>query len=171
MWKTDVHSASKRLKSSPVFIFPTTAGVVLRRSGGTVGSEASHSSIVNEAWGTFKKQHPANYRQEETKHPQGFRHGACEHLRREMVANCRMNCEEADCFLDAYLDGELESDWKLEIGRHVSFCRACRFSLHERQELRALFRANAPRFKAPAQLRIKVLVTTRLEQIQCISGS
>lgn len=75
-----------------------------------------------------------------------------------------MKCEEAALFLDAYLDSELESSQRLKLEQHLSLCPSCRSLLQERQEFRFFFRASAPTYKAPPQLRTKVLATVRREK-------
>jgi anti-sigma factor RsiW len=72
-----------------------------------------------------------------------------------------MNCEEAHRLLDAYLDGELELRQQLELEEHLSICPSCQSHLQERQEFQNFFKANAPSFRAPAQLRAKILTTVR----------
>jgi anti-sigma factor RsiW len=74
-----------------------------------------------------------------------------------------MNCDEAERFLDAYLDGELELSQQLELEQHLSGCQECQAVLQERREFRALFNAAAPSYKAPPGLRDKVLAITREE--------
>ena len=74
-----------------------------------------------------------------------------------------MNCDEAERFLDAYLDGELELSQQLELERHVSECPECQAALQERREFRAFFNAAAPSYKAPLELRQKILAITREE--------
>jgi len=75
-----------------------------------------------------------------------------------------MHCEEAGCFLDGYLDSELELSPRLEVEQHLSVCPSCWSLAQERQEFRFFFRASAPTHKAPPQLRTKVLVTVRREK-------
>jgi len=74
-----------------------------------------------------------------------------------------MNCDEAERFLDAYLDGELELSQQLELEQHLSGCSECQAVLQERREFRALFNAAAPNYKAPPELRDKILAITREE--------
>jgi anti-sigma factor RsiW len=74
-----------------------------------------------------------------------------------------MNCDEAERFLDAYLDGELELSQQLELEQHLSGCPECQAALEQRRDFRALFNAVAPYFKAPPELRDKVLAITREE--------
>ena len=74
-----------------------------------------------------------------------------------------MNCKEAERFLDAYLDGELELSQQLELEKHLSGCPECRAALQEGREFRAFFLAAAPTYKAPPELREKVLAITREE--------
>ncbi|MBV8212545.1 MAG: anti-sigma factor [Verrucomicrobia bacterium] len=72
-----------------------------------------------------------------------------------------MNCEEADRFLDAYLDGELEPDKRAELDQHLADCPECKEKLARLRQLREFFTANAPHYPAPPELRGKVLA--RLE--------
>jgi anti-sigma factor RsiW len=74
-----------------------------------------------------------------------------------------MNCDEAERFLDAYLDGELELSQQLELEQHLSGCAECQAVLKERREFRAFLTAAAPSFKAPPELRERVLAITREE--------
>jgi anti-sigma factor RsiW len=72
-----------------------------------------------------------------------------------------MNCEEAERFLDAYLDGELELNERLELEEHLSLCTSCWCLAQERRDTRSFFRSSAPTFKAPPGLRSRVLATVR----------
>jgi anti-sigma factor RsiW len=75
-----------------------------------------------------------------------------------------MNCQEAGNFLEAHLDGELDVGQQLELEQHLSLCPSCKSILRERREFRTFFAATAPRFKAPPQLRAKILAKLRPEQ-------
>jgi anti-sigma factor RsiW len=75
-----------------------------------------------------------------------------------------MNCEEAERLLDPCLDGELEITPRLELEQHLNRCPSCRCLAHEGQESRSFFRASARTFKAPPQLRTKVLAAVRREK-------
>ena len=79
-----------------------------------------------------------------------------------------MKCEEAGRCIDAYLDSELELSQRLELEHHLSLCRSCSSLVQEGEEFRSFFRANAPKYKAPPQLRIKVLATARREKAKLI---
>jgi anti-sigma factor (TIGR02949 family) len=72
-----------------------------------------------------------------------------------------MNCKEAEDFLDAYLDGELESSQKLELEQHLGQCSECRAALEERRQFRSFFAANAPQYKAPEELRVRIATITQ----------
>src|SRR5258708_12901262 len=74
-----------------------------------------------------------------------------------------MNCDEAEGLLDAYLDGELELSQQLELEQYLSGCTECQAVLKERREFRAFFAAAAPSFKAPPELREKILAITQEE--------
>jgi anti-sigma factor (TIGR02949 family) len=68
-----------------------------------------------------------------------------------------MNCEEADRFLDAYLDGELEPDKRAELEQHLAGCPECKQQLDRLRRLRQFFTASAPHYSAPPGLKGKVL--------------
>ena len=68
-----------------------------------------------------------------------------------------MNSDEADRFLDAYLDGELEPAKRAELEEHLASCSECREKLRQLSQFRTFFTANAPRYPAPPELRNKVL--------------
>ena len=72
-----------------------------------------------------------------------------------------MSCEEADRFLDAYLDGELEPDKRAELEQHLAGCPECKQKLDRLRQLREFFAASAPHYPAPPELKGKVLA--RLE--------
>ena len=74
-----------------------------------------------------------------------------------------MNCEEAELFLDAYVDGELELIPLLEFEKHQSGCSECQAALQERRQFRAFFNSAAPTYRAPPELREKILAITRRE--------
>jgi anti-sigma factor RsiW len=72
-----------------------------------------------------------------------------------------MNCEEVDRFLDVYLDGELDSGQALELEQHFSHCQSCKSLAKERREFLAFFKACAPAYKSPPQLRAELLAKLR----------
>ena len=75
-----------------------------------------------------------------------------------------MNCEEVGRLLDSYLDSELKINLRFELEQHLNRCPSCRCLTQERQESRFFFRASARPFKAPPQLRTKVLAAVRREK-------
>ena len=75
-----------------------------------------------------------------------------------------MNCEEADRFLDAYLDGELEAAQRTELEQHLADCPECRQKLERLRQFRAFFSANAPHYPAPPELRSKVLARLEVQR-------
>jgi len=79
-----------------------------------------------------------------------------------------MKCEEAGRFLDAYLDNELELSQRLELEQHLSLCVSCWSLAQERQEFRFSIRASAPKYRAPPQLRTKVLATAQREKTKLL---
>jgi anti-sigma factor RsiW len=74
-----------------------------------------------------------------------------------------MNCEEANRFLDAFLDGELELSQQLELEQHLSGCPECQASLEDSRQFRSFFVTSAPMYKAPPELRAKIEAIARPE--------
>jgi anti-sigma factor RsiW len=74
-----------------------------------------------------------------------------------------MNCEEARPSLDAYVDGELELTRQLAIENHLATCPPCQEAANRIATCSLLIRKNMPAYKAPAELRSKVLATLRKE--------
>ena len=68
-----------------------------------------------------------------------------------------MNCDLARHYLDAFVDGELEPGIENDLEAHLRTCLSCQSQTWEIREFRSQFRMHAPRFKAPTQLRAKVL--------------
>jgi len=75
-----------------------------------------------------------------------------------------MECEEIHRLLNAYLDGELNPDRQLEMERHLILCPSCASLAQEHQEFRAFFRIGATRYRAPLQLKAKILAAARREE-------
>ena len=63
-----------------------------------------------------------------------------------------MNCQQAQLWQHAYLDGELDLANALEMERHVNECDSCAKSCDDVRELRFAVRSASPAFKAPANL-------------------
>jgi anti-sigma factor RsiW len=74
-----------------------------------------------------------------------------------------MNCNLASPFLDAFVDGELDPDVERALEEHLSTCSACQSAIWEIREFRSTFRRSAPRFRAPLQLRLRILNITHRE--------
>jgi anti-sigma factor RsiW len=73
-----------------------------------------------------------------------------------------MNCEEVGRLLDSYLDSELEINLRFQLEQHLSHCPSCCCLAQERQESRfSFFGAGTRTFKAPPELRTKVLASVR----------
>ncbi|MBV8101655.1 MAG: anti-sigma factor [Verrucomicrobia bacterium] len=72
-----------------------------------------------------------------------------------------MKCDSASPYLDAFVDGELEPGVERALEEHLRTCSACQSAVWEIREFRLLFRRSAPRFKAPLQLRLKLLSITQ----------
>jgi anti-sigma factor RsiW len=72
-----------------------------------------------------------------------------------------MNCDSSSPYLDAFVDGELDPDVERALEEHLSTCSACQSTVWEIREFRSLFRRSAPRFRAPLELRLRILSITR----------
>ena len=71
-----------------------------------------------------------------------------------------MNCDLASGYLDAFVDGELDPGVESALEEHLQNCPSCQSQTWEIREFRSLLRTYAPRFKAPTQLRAKILSMT-----------
>jgi anti-sigma factor RsiW len=72
-----------------------------------------------------------------------------------------MDCDSANPNLDAFVDGELEPAVERALEEHLRTCSACQNAVWEIRELRSLLRRSAPRFKAPLELRLRVVSITQ----------
>jgi anti-sigma factor RsiW len=75
-----------------------------------------------------------------------------------------MNCEETNRLLEEAFGHELDTRRQREMEEHLNRCPACQSVAREWLEFRAFFMASAPRYKAPSQLRARILATVRLEE-------
>ena len=81
----------------------------------------------------------------------------------EQIAACLMDCDSANPFLDAFVDGELDPGAERAQEENLHTCSACQSPLSEIREIRSLDRRSAPRFKAPFQKTLRDLnITHRL---------
>jgi anti-sigma factor RsiW len=72
-----------------------------------------------------------------------------------------MDCDSATPYLDAFVDGEIDPGAERALEEHLRTCSACQSAVWEIRELRSLFKTSAPRFKAPLELRLRVLNITQ----------
>ncbi|MBV9876277.1 MAG: zf-HC2 domain-containing protein [Verrucomicrobia bacterium] len=72
-----------------------------------------------------------------------------------------MDCDLANPNLDAFVDGELDPGVERALEEHLRTCADCRSTVWEIREFRSLFKASGPRFKAPLELRLRVLNLTQ----------
>jgi anti-sigma factor RsiW len=77
-----------------------------------------------------------------------------------------VNCEEVERLIDAYLDRALELKCQIEIERHLSHCQACQSLAQQCEEFRSFFSANAPIYKAPPELRARILAMVPDEKVK-----
>jgi anti-sigma factor (TIGR02949 family) len=81
-----------------------------------------------------------------------------------------MNCEEADRFLDAYLDGELDPAERAELEQHLAGCAECQQKLDRLRQFREFFTANAPHYPAPPELKGKVLARIEIRRRSALTA-
>lgn len=72
-----------------------------------------------------------------------------------------MNCTEIQNLLHAYVDGELDAARNFEIEQHLHSCPDCRSVQRNLATLKRGVTTSAPYFKAPADLRHRVLAAVR----------
>ncbi|HYZ71539.1 MAG TPA: zf-HC2 domain-containing protein [Chthoniobacterales bacterium] len=72
-----------------------------------------------------------------------------------------MDCDSANPYLDAFVDGELDPGAERALEQHLRTCSNCQSAVWEIREFRSLFKTSAPRFKAPLELRLRVLNITQ----------
>jgi len=72
-----------------------------------------------------------------------------------------VNCSDIADWLDACVDGELDSVHGVEVERHVQHCERCSSALQERRALRDALVAGAPVFRAPTALRERIEASLR----------
>ena len=77
-----------------------------------------------------------------------------------------MHCEEARPEIQSYLDGELDLDRRVEIGRHLDTCAICAHVHQGWLELRFAVREEVPYFSAPPALarRVRLMVREQTPQ-------
>jgi anti-sigma factor RsiW len=75
-----------------------------------------------------------------------------------------MNCHDAQTMMHGYLDGELDPSVSLQYEEHASQCSACRKLLAEHQALQGQMKAPSLYFRAPADLRERVLSSLRKQR-------
>src|SRR5258708_13102438 len=75
-----------------------------------------------------------------------------------------MNCDEADRFLDAYLDGELEGAKRGELEENWAGCAVCQEKLRRLSQFRSFLTANAPHYPAPPGLKNKVIAKLEVQK-------
>ncbi len=74
-----------------------------------------------------------------------------------------MNCSNAERYLDALMDGELDPSARIEVDRHLGDCVACADRLALARALRDRLRATVPSGPAPEALRARVSQALREE--------
>ena len=72
-----------------------------------------------------------------------------------------MDCKNAQTLLDGYLDGELDPLRNLEIEDHLHGCTPCSQSYSDRQVIRSGLKTDSFYFKAPTDLRKRILRSVR----------
>ena len=72
-----------------------------------------------------------------------------------------MNCEDAQAFLSAYVDGELDLVRSLEIEKHIETCPACALTVQNQQTLGAALRTGSLYHRPPQHLEERVRAALR----------
>jgi mycothiol system anti-sigma-R factor len=67
-----------------------------------------------------------------------------------------MNCQDAREHFEALIRGQIETAPAEALQAHLAACASCRDALQVQREVRALIRAEAPRYAAPPQLRARI---------------
>jgi anti-sigma factor RsiW len=75
-----------------------------------------------------------------------------------------MNCGEAQSWLHAYLDGELQAPATLQYEQHIRECSACARTLAEQKELQTAMRSDLLYYKAPEGLRERLTSAVRSQR-------
>jgi mycothiol system anti-sigma-R factor len=75
-----------------------------------------------------------------------------------------LRCAGIQRFADTYLDGEFADRDRAEFETHLASCESCRVRIQHQAEFKRQLKAAAPREKAPAALRNRVLRSIRKEQ-------
>jgi anti-sigma factor RsiW len=76
-----------------------------------------------------------------------------------------LRCAGIQRFVDTYLDGEFAESERGEFEAHLAECEVCRAKVHDHAEWKHAFVTAAPREKAPAALRNRVLRKLRKQEI------
>jgi anti-sigma factor (TIGR02949 family) len=74
-----------------------------------------------------------------------------------------MNCDEIRKFLDAYVDGELESTRQLDVETHLAGCPDCKKVAEQIANFSSFVRTDMKVYKAPPELRSKIRTSLRKE--------
>ena len=72
-----------------------------------------------------------------------------------------MACDNPRELLHGYLDGELDLATNLELQRHLRECPVCAKSYEEQQSLRTAISTSHLAYKAPSDLKRRILTATR----------
>jgi len=67
-----------------------------------------------------------------------------------------MNCQDAREHFEALVRGQIETVPAEALQAHLATCASCRDALEVQREIRALIRAEAPRYTAPPQLQARI---------------
>jgi mycothiol system anti-sigma-R factor len=68
-----------------------------------------------------------------------------------------MNCEEAQLFIDAYVDGEFEDRERAEFELHLEDCDSCRRQVEGRVRVKKCLKSACGQMKAPDELRDRIM--------------
>ena len=73
-----------------------------------------------------------------------------------MRAEDKLDCNESQSLIAAYIDGELDSSSAIRYGAHLEACPACSEAYRQMCDLQATVKAHATHYAAPAHLRQRI---------------
>jgi mycothiol system anti-sigma-R factor len=73
------------------------------------------------------------------------------------MAECGPNCEETLAEIQRFLDGELDTTFKIEIEQHLSSCSPCMQRAEFRRHLKVMISSKCTGDEVPESLRTRVM--------------
>lgn len=73
-----------------------------------------------------------------------------------MLAEDKLDCNESQSLMAAYIDGELDSSSAIRYSAHLEACPACSAAYRQMRDLQATVKTHATQYAAPAYLRERI---------------